>query len=156
MEELKEIEKFSLTATLLQKHVSTLSEQHNTPRKTCSNLKHLVECKEQYSIKMTSIPCEKYETLEKVLDKARELENESRADIPDSSIDKCAVLDTKRQKMVVIVKFTTLRFCTLLFRARKKLKNGVTLHVDLSKKRYKFLLDTQRWWGSICLCWYQL
>ena len=33
----------------------------------------------------------------------------------------------------------------MLYKARRKLKNGVKLHVDLSKKRFKLLLDAQKY-----------
>ena len=55
------------------------------------------------------------------------------------------VLDKKDKKQAIIVKFTTFRHRTLLCRARKKLKNGVKLHIDLSRKRFKLLLDPQKY-----------
>ena len=35
------------------------------------------------------------------------------------------------------------RHWTLFYRARKKLKNGIKLHIDLTKKRFNLLLDAQ-------------
>ena len=51
----------------------------------------------------------------------------------------------KNKKQEIIVKFATFRHHTLLFRARRKLKNGFKLHVDLSNKRFKLLLVAQKY-----------
>ena len=72
--------------------------------------------------------------LEKVLEKVKRLVNEAGVDIPDSNINKAHRIRTKKdKKQTIIVKFTTFRHRTLLYRARRKLKNGVKLHIDLSK-----------------------
>ena len=72
--------------------------------------------------------------------------NEAGVDIPNSNIDRAHRIGSKKdKKQAIIVKFTTFRHCTLLFRARRKLKDGAKLHVDLSKKRFKFLLDAQKY-----------
>ena len=56
------------------------------------------------------------------------------------------ILDPKKdKKQAIIIKFTLFRHCTLLFRAGRKLKNGVKLHVDLSRKRFKLLLGAQKY-----------
>ena len=56
------------------------------------------------------------------------------------------ILDPKKdKKQAIIVKFTTFSHRTLLCRARRQLKNGVKLHIDLSKKRFKLLLDAQKY-----------
>ena len=74
--------------------------------------------------------------------KVTKLVNEAGFDIPDSYIDKAHHIRPKKdRKQAIIVKFTTFRHRTLLFRARGKLKNGVNLQVDLSKKKFKLLLD---------------
>ena len=149
-EELKEIEKLSSTVSLLQKHVNTLRESNVALQEKCNNLEHLVECNEQYSrrtcLRITNIPCEKDETSEKVLEKIKRLVNEAGVDIPDSNIDRAHRIGPKKEKkQAIIVKFTTFRHRTLLYRARRKLKNGVKLHIDLSKKRFKLLLDAQKY-----------
>ena len=56
-------------------------------------------------------------------------------DIPDSNNSRAHRNGPQKdKKQAVIVKFTTFRHRTLLFRARRKLINGVKMHVDLSKK----------------------
>ena len=60
------------------------------------------------------------------------------------------VLDPKKdKKQAIIVKFTTYSHRTLLCRARRQLKNGVKLHIDLSKKRFKLFLDAQKYVENI-------
>ena len=110
----------------------------------------MVECNEQYSrrtwLRITNIPCEKDETSEKVLEKIKRLVNEAGVDIPDSNIDRAHRIGPKKdKKQAIIVKLTTFRHRSLLYRARRKLKNGVKLHIDLSKKRFKLLLDAQKY-----------
>ena len=110
----------------------------------------MVECNKQYSrrtcLRITNIPCEKDETSEKVLEKIKRLLNEAGVDIPDSNIDRAHCIGPKKEKkQAIIVKFTTFRHRTLLYSARRKLKNGVKLHIDLSKKRFKLLLDAQKY-----------
>ena len=51
----------------------------------------------------------------------------------------------KDRKQEIIIKFTTFRHRTLLYRPKRKLKNGVKLHIDLSNKRFKLLLDAQKY-----------
>ena len=76
-EELQEIEKLSSTVSLLQKQVNTLRETDResnvTLQEKYNNLEHLIECNKQYNrrtcLRITKIPCEKEETLEKVLEK---------------------------------------------------------------------------------------
>ena len=106
------------------------------------------ECNEQYrrrtGLRITNIPCKKDETLEKVLEKVKKMINEAGIDVPDSNTDRAHRIGPKKdKKQAIMVKFTTFRHRTLLFRARRKLKNGLKLNVDLSKERFKLLLDTQ-------------
>ena len=62
------------------------------------------------------------------------------------NIDRAHRLGPKKdKKQAIAIKFTTFRHRTLFFGARRKLENGVKLHVDLSKKRFKLLLDAQKY-----------
>ena len=42
-----------------------------------------------------------------------------------------------------MVKFSTFRHLAFFYRARKILRNGIKLHIDLRKKRFNVLLDAQ-------------
>ena len=78
--------------------------------------------------------------------KLKKLINEAGVDIPESNIDRARRIGPKKdKKQAVIAKFTTFRHHILLFRARRKLKNGVKLRVDLSKKRFRLLLGAQKY-----------
>ena len=104
----------------------------------CNNLEHVVECdgyiySRSTCLAITNIRCEKDETTDNVLEKVKKLVNEVAVDIPDSNIDIAHQIERiKDKKQAVIVKFTTFRHHTLLFRARRKRKNIVKLDVDLS------------------------
>lgn len=97
----------------------------------CNNLEHVVECdgyiySRSTCLAITNIRCEKDETTDNEV-------NEVGVDIPDSNIDIAHQIERiKDKKQAVIVKFTTFRHHTLLFRARRKRKNIVKLDVDLS------------------------
>ena len=69
------------------------------------------------------------------------------------SIELIVLNPKKTNKQAFIVKLTTFRHRTLLFTARRKLKNGVKLHFDLSRKRLKLLLDAQRFIENIGVSW---
>ena len=69
------------------------------------------------------------------------------------SIELTVLNPKKTNKQAFIVKLTTFRHRTLLFTARRKLKNGVKLHFDLSRKRLKLLLDAQRFIENIGVSW---
>ena len=150
-EELRQIEKLSFsTVTLLQKHVNTLRDRNVPVLEKCKNLEHLVEYNEQYSSRtclwIINIPREKDEVSEKVLENVKRLVNEAWFDIPDSNIDReHRIRPKKDRKQEIIIKFTTFRHRTLLYRPKRKLKNGVKLHIDLSNKRFKLLLDAQKY-----------
>ena len=61
----------------------------------------------------------------KVLEKVKKLVNEARVYIPHSNIDRAHRIGPKKdKKQAIIVKFTTFRHRTLLYRAGRKLKNG--------------------------------
>ena len=63
---------------------------------------------------------------------------------PEKSIDRALRVSQKKNKnQAIIVQFSTFRLRTWLYRARKKLKNGIKLDIDLTKRRFNLLLDAQ-------------
>ena len=48
---------------------------------------------------------------------------------------------SKQKCKSIIIRFTVFRHRTGVYRAKKKLKKGVRVHLDLSKRRYKLLQD---------------
>ena len=72
------------------------------------------------------------------------IKEEAEVDIPEESIDRAHRVGPKKNKnQAIIVKFSTFRHWTLLYMARKKLRNGIKLHIDLTKKRFNLPLDAQ-------------
>ena len=48
---------------------------------------------------------------------------------------------TKKKCTAFIVRFTWFRHRTMMFRARKKVRNNVKIHLDLIKERHALLLE---------------
>ena len=148
-EELSELEKFSSTVNLLQKHVSSLKESNIALQKKCSDLELSIDNNEQHNrrtyLRITNIPCEEKDKSEEVLKKVKKLIKEkAEFGIPEETIDRAHRVGPKKSKnQAIIVKFSTFRHRALFYMARKKLKNGIKLHIDLIKKRLNLLLDAQ-------------
>ena len=101
---------------------------------------------------LTNIPCEEKATSEEVLKKKKKLINEEAeveileetiTRVHEETIDRVHRVDPKKNKNQAVVKFFTFRRQKLFYRARKKLKNGIRLHIDLTRKRFNLLLDAQ-------------
>ena len=88
------------------------------------------------------------ETAEVVLDKVRSLINEAQIEIPDSVIDRAHRIGPVRKDsdnnktQSIIVRFSTFRHRTRLYRARKTFKSS-RVRLDLTKIRYKLLGDAR-------------
>ena len=149
-EELSELEKISSTVNLLQKHVSSLKESNNVLQKKCSDLELSINNNEQYihrtCLRITDIPLEEKKRSEEVLKKVKKLiKEEAEVDISEETIDRAHRVGPKKSKnQAIIVKFFTFRHRTLFYRARKKLKNGIKLDIDLIKKRFTYFLVLSR------------
>ena len=89
------------------------------------------------------------ETADICLEKVRDVIREAGVSIPDQCIDRChrigKIIEEKDDdgnvtstKQAMIVKFTTWRHRTILYRARKKLSNK-KIFLDLTKKRFQLL-----------------
>ena len=72
---------------------------------------------------------------------------EAGGDIPNTVIDRThrigeTYFDNKRKKNCesIIVRFTTFRHRTMVYRAKKNMKNNVRVKLDLTKKRYNLLV----------------
>ena len=129
--------------------MSSLKESNIALQKKCSDFELSIDNNKQYSRRtchrITNIPCEEKETSEKVLKKVKKLINEEgKVEIPEETVDRAHRIGPKKNKnQAIIVKFSTFRHRTLFYRARKKLKNGINLHIDLTKRRFNLLLDAQ-------------
>ena len=148
-EELKEVEKLNSTVALLQTHVDNLKAQNTQLQEKCSGTEKQIDEIEQYGrrlcLRITGIPTETNEKSDDVLTKVRELISESNVDIPDSTIDRAHRIGERRgNKQAVIVRFTTHRHRTRFYRARKNIKSGPKIHIDLTKQRFELLKEAQK------------
>ena len=75
---------------------------------------------------------------EKVLETIKCLFSEANINIPDAYIDR--EHRVSRTDDTVIVRFTTFLHPTKFWRKRTKLKNGVKVHLDLTKARLDLLI----------------
>ena len=91
---------------------------------------------EQYGrrlcLRIDGVPTKTNESSDDVLDSVKSLFKKVKVDIPKSVTDfnYCGS---------IIIRFTTLRHRTLLYRAKIKLKRGVRIKPDLTKSRYDLL-----------------
>ena len=146
--ELKEVEKLNSTVALLQTHVENLKEQNTQLRERCLETEKQIEEIEQYGrrlcLRITGIPTKEKETADMVLGKVKNLIEESGVDISDSTIDRAHRIGKRKgSSQQIIVRFTTHRHRTLFYKARKNIKSGPKVHIDLTKKRFNILKDAQ-------------
>ena len=83
------------------------------------------------------------ETSGKVLEAIECLFSEAGINIPDACIDLAHRVG--RTDDTVIVCFTTFHHGTMFYRKRKELKNGVKVHLDLTKARLDLLIKTSKY-----------
>ena len=87
------------------------------------------------------------ESLGKVLEAVKCLFSEASINIPDACIDRAHRVS--RNDDTVIVRFTIFRYCTMFYRKRKELKNGVAVHLDLTKSRLNLMIKTSKYINSL-------
>ena len=79
---------------------------------------------------------------DKVLEEIKSLFSEASINIPDACVD-CAHRVSEIDD-TVIVRFTTFRHRTMFYTKRKELKNGVKVHLDLTKARLDLLIKASK------------
>ena len=89
---------------------------------------------------MEGIPIKKNETMDKVLTKVMDLCKEAGANIPDTVIDRAqrigvTYVDSKSKNRCksIIVGFTTFRYRTMVYRAKKNMKDNVQVKLGVTK-----------------------
>lgn len=146
----------------IERNAAVISEQANRIQileaqneVLCSHVEHILaaqENQEQYSrrlcLRIDRMECPtsgESETSEEVLGKVQEIFKEMNLDIPDAVIDRAHRIgqttknDDGKVTQQVIVRFTTWRHRTAVYRARKEAKS-VKFRLDLTKKRFSLLL----------------
>ena len=129
--------------SLLQQQVFELKKQ---------NIKNQVatEENEQYGrrlcLRIDGMPTETKETSDMVLDKVTKIWKEAGVEIPNEVVDRAHRIGQSYNDKIsntecksVIVRFTTFRHRTMVYRAKKKMKCGIRVKLDLTKSRYSLL-----------------
>ena len=132
------IEKLESNKAMLQKHILEIKKQNLTNQ---SEIEELEQYGRRQCLRFESVPTEQNETSDTVLSKVMDMCKEAGVDIPDTVIDRAhrigeAYFDNKRKKNCksIIVRFTTFCHRTLVYRAKKNMKNNVRVQLDLTKK----------------------
>ena len=122
-------------------------------RSVCKTLLLLKRENEQYGwrlyLRIKNMEKQKYGSSDKVLEAIKCLFSETSINIPDACID-CAHR-VNRTDGTVIVRFTTFRHHTMLYRKRKELKNEVKVHLDLTKVRLDLLIIARKYVNSLSI-----
>ncbi len=110
------------------------------------NLEQSVDDQEQYHrrlcLRIDGIPAaekDKSESGEQCLEKVKQMFKKLNINVPDNVIDRAHRIGNRRQ---MIVRFTTWRHRTLVYRARKKPDSPYKIRLDLTKKRLNTIIAT--------------
>ena len=147
-EEIKEVEKLNSTVAVLQTHVENLKAQNTQLQERCLLSEKKIDELEQYGrrlcLRVTGVPTEENESSDNVLEKVKDLISESGVEIPDSTIDRAHRIGKRNGKhQAIIVRFTTHRHRARFYKARKNIKSGAKIHIDLTKSRFNLLNEAQ-------------
>ena len=136
----EKIEKLESQVAMIQEHVTNL--KHANERK----LDDLEQYGRRVCLRIDGVPFKEKETSQEVLEIVKEKVDESTANIPDTILDRAHRIgkqyidrDSGIKIQSIIVRFTTFRHRTLLYKNRKNIKGNVRVKLDLTKKRYEVL-----------------
>ena len=134
--------------TNLKQENSNLQEK---TRKDRQDLEKYCKENEQYGrslcLRIKNMKKQEKESSDKVLEAVNCLFSEVSINIADACIDRtCRV---SRNDDTVIVHFTTFRHRTMFYRKRKELKNGVKVHLDLTKARLDLLIKASKYVNNL-------
>ena len=127
----------------LQKHVTYLKENQE---KSIIASEELEQYGRRLRLRVKNMKCKQNETSNEVLDIVKEKIKEAQVDVPDVVIDRAHRIGGKFKTdngtvQDIIVRFTSFRYRTMFYKARKKLTYKVRVRLDLTKIRYKILND---------------
>ena len=108
-----------------------------------SHNKELEQYGRRLCLRIDSVPAVKDESSDDILEFTKSLFKEAKVAVPDNVLDRAhrvgpSYTDRKTSKKCksIIVRFTTFRHRTLLYRARKNVKSGFKVKLDLTKSRF--------------------
>ena len=128
---------------MLKKQVAELRELNANNQ---SRNEELEQYGRRLCLRIDGVPTVKDESRDDVLEFTKSLFKEAKVAVPDIVLD-CAhraepsYTDriTSKKCKSIIVRFTTFRHRTLFYRARKNLKSGFKVKLDLTKSRFNLL-----------------
>ena len=134
--------------SVLKERIDELEGSNAVLESHVAHLRNSQENQEQYSrrlcLRIDGIELPSKDTKESgevVLEKVKEVFNELEVDIPDAVIDRAHRIGpitagkNGKSKQQVIVRLTTWRHRTAIYRARKKLASSIRIRLDLTKTR---------------------
>ena len=145
------LDEVSSTVAMLQQHMTNLKQEHlNFQERTRidrQDLEKYCEENEQYSrrlcLRIKNLKKQENESSKKVLEEIKCLFSGASINIPDACIDRAHRVS--KTDDTVIVTFATFRHRTMFYRKRKELKNGVKVHLDLTKARLDLLIKADKY-----------
>ena len=139
-EQNKKIKSLSDTVSTQERKINILGDRLAVISSALEHLKVNADNQEQYSrrtcLRINGIKAEKNETAEKCLEKVKKVCQDLKVNIPDECFDRAHRIG--KDKKCMIVKFTSFRYRTLLYRNRNK-DGPVKIHLDLTKHRLNLL-----------------
>ena len=147
----KQLEHVSSTTAMLQQHATNLKQENSNVQERTridrQDLEKYCEENEQYSrrlcLRIKNLKKQENETSKKVLEEIKCLFSGANINIPDACIDRAHRVS--KTDDTVIVTFATFRHRTMFYRKRKELKNGVKVHLDLTKARLDLLIKASKY-----------
>ena len=137
------IEKLESQVAMLQQHISTLKQQ------TITKTEELEQYGRRLCLRIDGVPTAKCETAEDALNSVKSEIEESGLIIPEVVLDRAHRIgktyidsETNEEKSSVIVRFTTFRHRTMVYKQRKQIKN-VKIRLDLTKVRFSLLMKAR-------------
>ena len=145
-----QLEEMSSTVAMLQQHLTNLKQENLNLQKSIKidrqDLEKYCEENEQYSRRLCLIiknmKKQENESSDQVLEEIKCLFSESSINIPDICIDRARRVS--KTDDTVIARFTTFCHRTMFYRKRKELKNGVKVHLDLTKAILDLLIKASK------------
>ena len=141
----------SSTLAMFQQHVTNLKQENSNLQERTridrQDLEKYCEEKEQYSrrlcLRIKNLKKQENESSKKDLEEIKCLFSGANINIPDACIDRAHRVS--KTDDTVIVTFATFRHRTMFYRKRKELKNGVKVHLNLTKARLNLLIKGRKY-----------
>jgi len=126
--------------------INILNDKVAVLNSSVEHLKHITDCQEQYSrrncLRIVGIKKDRDETSDQCVEKVLGVCKDLNVDIAEGCIDRAHRVGRDRKTM--IVKFTSFKSRTLLYKSRKKEDYPIKIHLDITKKRLEILDEAKK------------